>query len=243
MDVLSTVMRFRKTTDGIGSAWRDGSLSQPSLLHIRQRIRQHFANASFVESPVADDGPSPEMFFQGEDTSIRVVILDEPGWANRQAFLNSIMKATALAGKSNRTYLALPKSVASLTDARLFQQRGIGLFTYDHRNLEEALPARHFEMATAAVHQTREGVDHRIENEIRELRAQIDTLERTVQSLSEELMSLRRMPSASEPVESFPSTRALVPITVAESLPTFFTGNPWLEVLSRRGSEEARIAR
>jgi hypothetical protein len=229
--------------DGIGSAWRDGSLSQPSLLHIRQRIRQHFANASFVESPVADNGPSPDMFFQGEDTSIRVVILDEPGWTNRQAFLNSIMNATALAGKSNRTYLALPKSVASLTDARLFQQRGIGLFTYDHRNLEEALPARHFEMATAAVHQTREGVDHRLENEIRELRAQIDTLERTVHGLSEELMSLRRMPPAPEPVEAFPSTRTLTTIDAVESLPTFFAGNPWLEVLSRRGKEETRIAR
>jgi hypothetical protein len=190
-----------------------------------------------------DDDPSPPMFFKGEDTSICAVVLDEPGWANRQAFLNSIMKATALVGKSNRTYLALPKSVASLTDARLFQERGIGLFTYDHRNLEEALPARYFEIATAAVHQTREGVNPRLENEIRELRAQIDTLERTVHSLSEELMSQRRMPSAPEPVEAFPSARTLTTIGAVESLPTFFEGNPWLQVLSRRGKEEARIAR
>jgi hypothetical protein len=183
------------------------------------------------------------MLFQGEDTSVRVVILDESGWANRQAFLNSIMKATALAGKSNRTYLALPKNAASLTDARLFHERGIGLFTYDHRNVDEALPARYFEMATMAVTQTSEAVDHRFENEIRELRAQIDTLERTVHSLSEELMSLRRMPSTLEPVETFPSTRALAPIAAVGGLPAFFTGNPWLEVLSRRGREETRIAR
>jgi hypothetical protein len=243
MDASSTDMRFREITDGIGSAWRDGSLSHHSLFNIRQRIRHHFESASLVESPVVDDGSSPPMFFEGKDTSICVVILDEPGWANRQAFLNSIMKATALAGKSNRTYLALPKSVASFTDARLFQERGIGLFTYDHRNLEEALPARYFEIATAAAHQTREGVDHRLENEIRELRAQIDTLERTVHSLSEELMSLRRMPFTPEPVEAFPSTRTLTTVGAVESLPTFFAGNPWLEVLSRRGKEEARIAR
>jgi hypothetical protein len=196
-----------------------------------------------VESPIVDNGPSPDMLFQDEDTSVRVVILDESGWGNRQAFLNSIMKATALAGKSSRTYLALPKSAASLTDARLFHERGIGLFTYDHRNVEEALPARYFEMERVAVPQTSEAVNHRFESEIRELRAQIDTLERTVQSLSEELMSLRRMPSAPERVKNFPSTPTLAPITPAESLPTFFAGNPWLEVLSRRGREEARIAR
>ena len=229
--------------DGIGSAWRDGSLAQPNLVNIRQRIRQRFVSAGLVESPIVDNAPSPDIFFQGEDTSVRVVILDESGWGNRQAFLNSIMKATALAGKSSRTYLALPKSAASLTDARLFHERGIGLFTYDHRNVEEALPARYFEMESVVVPQTSEAVDHRLESEIRELRAQIDTLERTVHSLSEELMSLRRMPSAPEPVESFPSTRTLAPITAAESLPTFFAGNPWLEVLSRRGREEARIAR
>jgi hypothetical protein len=243
MGASSMVMQYRETTDGTGNAWRDGSLSQPSLLNVRQRIRQRFTSVGFEESIVVDNGPSPDMLFQSGDTSIRVVILDEPGWANRQAFLNSIMKATALAGKSNKTYLALPKSAASLTDARLFHERGIGLFTYDHRNVDEALPARHFEMATGAVRQTREGIDHRLENEIRELRAQIDTLERTVHSLSEELMSLRRVPSAPEPVDVFPSTPTLTTIDAVESLPTFFAGNPWLEVLSRRGREDPRIAR
>jgi len=199
--------------------------------------------AGLAESPTVDADTNPDMLFQGEGTSVRVVILDESGWADRQAFLSSIMKATALAGKSNRTYLALPKNAASLTDARLFHERGIGLFTYDHRNVEEALPARYFETANVAVPQTNEATNDRFENEIRELRAQIDTLERTVQSLSEELMSLRRMPSTPEPDEAFPPTRTLPPIAAAGNLPTFFSGNPWIEVLSRRGREEARIAR
>jgi hypothetical protein len=198
-------------------------------------------SAGLAESPVVDSGANSDMLFQGEGTSVRVVILEESGWANRQAFLNSIMKATALAGKSNRTYLVLPKTAASLTDARLFHERGIGLFTYDHRNVEEALPARYFEIATVPVRQTNEAADDRFESEIRELRAQIDTLERTVQSLSEELMSIRRVPSA-EPVEAFPTRNTLPSVTAAQNLPTFFTGNPWVEVLSKRGREEARIA-
>jgi hypothetical protein len=198
-------------------------------------------SAGLAESSVVDGGANPDMLFQGEDTSVRVVILEESGWANRQAFLNSIMKATAVAGKSNRTYLVLPKSAASLTDARLFHERGIGLFTYDHRNLEEALPARYFEVATVPMRQTNEAADDRFESEIRELRAQIDTLERTVQSLSEEFMSITHKPSP-ELVKTFPTTNMLPSIVAADSLPTFFTGNPWVEVLSRRGREEARIA-
>jgi hypothetical protein len=197
--------------------------------------------AGLTESPLVDGGTNPDMLFQGEDSSVRVVILDELGWANRQAFLNSIMKATALAGKSNRTYLALPKSAASLTDASLFHERGIGLFTYDHKNVEEALPARYFEMATVAVCGTNGAADDRFENEIRELRAQIDALERTVQSLSEELMSMRRTPSP-EPIGAFLTTNTLPSIAKVDNLPTFFAGNPWVEVLSRRGREEARIA-
>lgn len=172
-----------------------------------------------------------------------MVILDESLWTNRQAFLNSIMKASALAGKSNRTYLALPKRAASFIDAKLFHERGVGLFTYDHRNIEEALPARYFEMTTMALPQADRATNAQFENEIRELRAQIDTLERTVQSLSEELMSLKRMRSPSEPAETQPPTRALPVIATVDNLPTFFAGNPWVEVLSRRGREEARIAR
>lgn len=172
-----------------------------------------------------------------------MIILDESLWADRQAFMNSIMKASALAGKSNRTYLALPKSAASITDARLFHERGIGLFTYDHRNVEEALPARYFEMTAAAVPKTDRAATDQFSNEIRELRAQIDTLERTVQSLSEELMALRRVRSPAESLETAPPARALPPIAVADNLPIYFAGNPWVEVLSRRGGEGARIAR
>lgn len=190
-----------------------------------------------------DPRPNPDLLFHGEGTSVRVIILDESLWADRQAFLDSIMKASTLAGKSNRTYLALPKSAASLTDARLFQERGIGLFTYDHRTVEEALPARYFEMTTAAVSKTDRAATDQFENEIRELRAQIDTLERTVQSLSEELMSLKRARSPEESLEATPTARVLPPIAVVDNLPPHFAGNPWVEVLSRRGREGARIAR
>jgi hypothetical protein len=205
-------------------------------------MHDSFTSAGLDESPKVDSQIS-DMLFQGEGMSIRVIILGESLWTDRQAFLNSIMRATALSGKSNRTYLALPKAAASLTDARLFHERGIGLFTYDHRNVDEALPARYFEMTTRVLPQPEKGTADQFQNEIRELRTQVDTLERTVQSLSEELMSLRRTSPRQESVDPYVPVRVLPTVTAPDDLPTFFAGNPWVEVLSRRGREERTIAR
>jgi hypothetical protein len=234
--------QFRRTIDGTGNEWRDGCLSHPNSVDLRQWLRQRFMSAGLGESPTVDSQIS-DMLFQGEGMNIRVIILGESLWTDRQAFLNSIMRATALAGKSNRTYLALPKAAASLVDARLFHERGIGLFTYDHRNVDEALPARHFEMTTTALPQPEKGTADQLQNEIRELRTQVDTLERTVQSLSEELMSLRRTSPRQESVDPYVPVRVLSTVTAPDDLPTFFAGNPWVEVLSRRGREESTIAR
>jgi hypothetical protein len=156
--------------------------------------------------------------------------------------MDSVMKASALAGKANRTYLALPKVAASVADARLFHDRGIGLFTYDQRNVEEALPARYFETATATRNEADETVTGQLQNEIRELRAQFDILERTVQQLNEQLAAHREISPTREPVRSPSPPSSLADIGVVHNLPTFFAGNPWVEVLSRRGREEATIA-
>jgi len=156
--------------------------------------------------------------------------------------MDSVMKASALAGKVSRTYIALPKVAASLADARLFHDRGIGLFTYDQRNVEEALPARYFETANGTQQQTDETATGQLENEIRELRAQFDMLERTVQHLSEQLAASREIHSVREPARTLSPPSPLSDIAVVHNLPTFFAGNPWVEVLSRRGREEATIA-
>ncbi|WP_455363368.1 hypothetical protein [[Eubacterium] cellulosolvens] len=156
--------------------------------------------------------------------------------------MDSIMKASALVGKANRTYLALPKMAASLADARLFRDRGIGLFTYDQRNVEEALPARYFDTAGAPSHQTDNTATDQLENEIRELRAQFDMLERTVQHLSEQLTRPREMRSPAQPVRTMSSPSSLHDVSVVDNLPAFFAGNPWVEVLSRRGREEVTVA-
>ena len=156
--------------------------------------------------------------------------------------MDSIMRASALAGKASRTYLAIPKRAASIVDARLFEDRGIGLFTYDQRNVEEALPARYFEINAPLPHNSENPAAAELEGEISELRSQFETLEKVVRELREELSSVKDNRLPERLVESFATTSVVPEIPVVNNLPTFFSGNPWIEILSRRGREEAAIA-
>lgn len=208
------------------------------MVDIRQKLRQRFASAGLSESQPSEVGSSSDLFFIGEGTSVRVVVLERALWADRQAIMDSVMRASASAGKVSRTYLALPKTAASITDARLFQERGIGLFTYDQRNIEEALPARYFENASPIPPQVNGAATNELENELRELRAEFDMLQRDMRQLKEELASSKNAPTPSQIVTTFTARTPLPEVQVAENLPTFFTGNPWVEVLSKRGREE-----
>lgn len=183
-----------------------------------------------------------DIFFKGEESTICVAILDQGLWADRQAVMDSIMRASISVGKANRTYLALPKAAASLIDAKLFQERGIGVFTYDQRTVEEALPARHFEIATFSQPESDGSTLGRFESELRDLRIQFDMLEEAVKQLREELSSVRRASASEQIVRSIASSNSLQQAGVADNLPAFFAGNPWLEVLSRRGRDETTFA-
>lgn len=215
---------------------------QPSPLDIRQRLRQRFGSAGLAESQFGDPGPRPDLAFQGDTTRVYLVILDDTHWADRQAFMDSIMRASALVGRVSRTYVVLPKMAASLADARVFQDQGIGLFTYDQRNLEEALPARFFETTSNVPHQHDSTAAGQLENEVRELRAQFASLERIVRELKDELAAPRQIHPPGEQVRT-PTPPVPIPgISGLAGLPTFFAGNPWLEVLSKRSREETGVA-
>jgi len=150
------------------------------------------------------------------------------------------MRASASAGKVNKTYLALPKIAAALTDARLFQEHGIGLFTYDQRNIEEALPARYFETA-AAPPEVEDPEASQLEKEVQQLRAEFAALEQAVRDLKEGLVSSKSPATLEEEVQTYMPERPRTGLQVTDNLPTYVVGNPWVEVLSRRGRGESAI--
>jgi len=84
-------------------------------------------------------------------------------------------------------------------------------------------------------------VSTQLEAELHELRAQFASLEAIVRQLKEGLASIRETRTAERLVQTAPPDPAQE-MSLASSLPGFFTGNPWVEVLSRRGREEDTIA-
>ena len=211
-------------------------------MDVRQKLRQRFASAGLTEFPPNGASPEPDLLFQAEGVRVCMVILESADWADRQALLDSLMRASALAGRVNRTYLVIPRSTASLVDARVFQGIGIGLFTYDQRNVEEALPARYFEAKEHAYNATASPLSTQLQTELHELRIQFDSLESIVRQLKEELASVREARTPGGVVRAVPQPNSAEAIGLASGLPGFLTGNPWVEVLSRRGREENTIA-
>lgn len=211
-------------------------------MDVRQKLRQRFLSAGLAESPPNGATPEPDLLFQADGAMVCVVILESARWADRQALLDSLLRASALAGRVNRTYLAIPKSTASIVDARVFQGIGIGLFTYDQRNVEEALPARYFQVIEHVHGGAADPISTRLESELHELRIQFDSLENVVRQLKQEIASVRETRSPERSVQTVAEPNPAQGISLAGSLPGFFTGNPWVEVLSRRGREENTIA-
>ncbi len=171
------------------------------------------------------------------------MVLEQVRWADRGAIMDSLMRASTSVGQVSRTYIALPKATASIVDARLFQERGIGLITYDQRNVEEALPARFFEINAATFCRTGDSTHTgHFEKELHEIRAEFNSLQRIVQDLKEELACSRKIHAPQVP--ELPSTlgSTLSGVQDTNDLPSFFAGNPWMEVLSKRGREEPRRA-
>jgi len=215
---------------------------QANSLDVRQKLRQRFLSAGLAEcsSPMTD--PRPDLFFQTDGTTACVVILECDHWADRQALLDSVIRASALGGEANRTYLAIPKSTASIVDARPLQERGIGLFTYDLRNVDEALPARHFEVNSPPAAVAQAPISAQLQTELHELRIQFDLLEKVVRQLKGEVTSARERGMPETVVPALDQPNPPEGTTIMNGLPAFIAGNPWVDVLSRRGREGNTIA-
>jgi hypothetical protein len=132
-------------------------------------------------------------------------------------------------------------------DAAVFRSRGIGLLLYDARRIEEAVAPERSEAQIQSVPDapTR---DRALLAEIVNLKSMYLEMERTIAKLRQELEDRRLSVGI-----SVDPTRATQPRPIfavepgiggqsPASLPSFFTNNPWLDLLSRRGKDEEAIA-
>ncbi|MEM2921718.1 MAG: hypothetical protein QXF26_05305 [Candidatus Bathyarchaeia archaeon] len=205
------------------------------------RVRWHFLSRGYQE--VQRERSSRELIFKEglHLTLVKVVTREE--LRDRNALLKAIVNLNPREAKVNRAYLALPKRYVAALDASILRDRGIGVIAYDDESVHEVLPANLFE---------RELETPRLEEaemmryDIDELRRLYTELRKEVSDLIEELAVLRRELKGLRAERATIVTREqeLRPSSEEASkvqdrgLPSFFSNNPWLDVLSRRGKED-----
>lgn len=163
-----------------------------------------------------------------------IIPIEEHQLADRNSLVDLLITASTLRSESNRAYLAVPRLFVATYDAQPFQRQGVGLLVYDSRRIEEILEAKRIE--NVAQNSTPKPLPSNIEDELVRLRNAYSTLEESVRALRDELSSLRKNELVLK-VEPPRPDNATVSALSGETSPSFFSGNPWLDVLSKRGKE------
>jgi hypothetical protein len=193
--------------------------------------------------PIAqNDREQGVSFVLGAD-KVHVLILRPDEMAQRSAIMDALLSLSTLKFGYHLVYLAAPRLFGANIDASIFRNRGIGLLFYDDRRIDEAVPAQ------AQTNQTprhSQQPDTNFVTELATLRSMYLDMERTVSQLRNDITTLRipqamqdhqpRIPLSEQEI----ATQSNFPTGVVHggALPSYFVNNPWLEVLSKRGSGE-----
>ncbi len=199
---------------------------------IRERL-QHFLVA---KGAVPEEPSRGDMDFRLGQDGLSLAIVEPSSCYDRTLLLAKIMKACELSTKCNIAYLAMPRTIAPNYDARILQNHGIGLIVFDDRTIDETLQARRNE--TPAPQSIAPQIDDKqSDEELRELRSQLNELRGQMTSLREEIARLQDVRHHQKPTEPLIISHSAIRPTPAEELPEFFTNNPWIDMLARRGRE------
>ncbi len=200
---------------------------------IRERL-QHFLVA---KGAVPEEPPRGDMDFRLGQDVLSLAIVEPSSCFDRTLLLAKLMKACELSTKCNIAYLAMPRTIAPNYDARILQNHGIGLIVFDDRTIDETLQPRRNETSTPQPIAPQLDDDKQLNEELREHRAQLNELRAQMSSLREEIARLQDVSHHQKPTDSLIISHSPIPPTPAEELPEFFTNNPWIDMLARRGRE------
>ena len=195
-----------------------------------------------AQPAVQNDREQGVSFLLGAD-KVHVLILKPDEMAQRNAILDALLNLSTLKFAYQLVYLAAPRLFGTSVDASIFRTRGIGLLFYDERRIDEAVPAQ---TQTEQTSRPPQQADTTLVTELATLRTMYLEMERTIIQLRNDLTTLRipqpiqdhqpriAMPTPEIQLQSNFSTN----VVHGGGLPSYFVNNPWLDVLSKRGSGE-----
>lgn len=212
-------------------------------LPIEERLLHYFlAMGAQSAEPIPNSPPGLSLLIGSDKTY--VTILSNDAFIQRNKIVGSILDLSALRSSVHQLYLAAPKLLGTAIDADVFRSHGIGLLLFDDRRIEEIVPPQPIQPPQTT--QIVQNTDPAFAIELASLKSMYLQMERTISNLREELKSFQQsVPTAPGPPEriapaSMVQTQPRFTGLGAE-LPSFFTNNPWLEVLSKRGREESGL--
>ncbi len=198
----------------------------------KKKLDQLLQQKGYLPKTNSDDLDNKELWFTDGHNTLVVRVLEDSDTRNRNAILDAALSALILASKANLVYLALPKLHASLLDASILQNRGLGLITHDTRSIEEAVVAKRINQNMTRLESS---------TDIELMRSRIIALERTVENLASEVSVIRGKRIESERPKR-PTPSQTPDRRNEDSLPSFFKDNPWLDILANRAREPDRNA-
>jgi hypothetical protein len=202
----------------------------------------HYFLAMGAQPVLQDDQEQGVSFLLGAE-KVHVLILKPNEMAQRNAILDALLSLSTLKFAYHLVYLAAPRLFGTSVDASIFRTRGIGLLFYDERRIDEAVAAQ---AQTEQTPRPMQQADTTVVTELATLRTMYLEMERTISQLRNDLATIRipqpiqdTQPRIQIPTQEMQS-QSNFPAAVVHggALPSYFVNNPWLDVLSKRGSGE-----
>jgi len=208
-----------------------------------------------------DSGYMAQLILSDGNRELVVNILDEDAFLARGAVQDALLQAERLKGKFDGVVIAVPRKYQRAVDEDVMALHGFGLVIYDKLGAEEILPPRIREEGAdhwrvdGKVEQgrkidDRELVELRMEisrliRSLEEVEARLDRLEREQKELVSRIIRLEAAVSRIGQVKSTEAPEVAGAKTLRRSppsetsdrpLPSYLRDNPWVEILSRRGT-------
>jgi hypothetical protein len=210
-------------------------------LPIEERLFHYFLSMGAQRVEPSPNVPPGLTLDLGSDR-VQVAVLKSDAFLQRGKIIESIMNLLSAKEFVNQMYLAAPRLLGTALDVELFRSHGIGLLLFDDRRIDEAVAPQSFH-----AHQSGAGDqshDLALVTEIATLKSMYLEMQKTLAKMNEDLKDFREnvgtMPSSPGPIHKLPVLPQEFKLSSSGSeLPSFFTNNPWLDVLSKRGREEA----
>ena len=218
-------------------------------LPIEQRLLHYFLAMGAQQSQDSSN-PGTLSFLMGNER-VLVSILTAVDAIERNRVIGTFLRVSSLRSAGIQLYVAVPRLLGATFDAQIFRSSGIGLLLFDDRRIEETIKPQSVQSPTVMQPTlTNATPDPTVLSELASLKSMYDEMERNMNRMMAEFKLLRENApthtlhiQSPEPVRFESTHRAETPFQstmIGEgALPSFFTNNPWLDVLSKRGKTEA----